>query len=290
MINLTKRNVRKLADETLGVQLPEISAADLHRKLLDKYHASVQEMFRSLQAETLSIDSVKPSVIFDAYAHKTGLFADHAKKDQFPDAFIFETLKAVATKDDPLTVISDDKDFATIIKDTEHITLLNSIADLFASLGLTSERAPDVETFVANNQDEIVTTVDNELNQWGLQVVDINDAEIDELTVEDVSLIDFRTFRTAGAGKDILVVGRMEMDVKVSFHHPDWDTAVYDSEDKVLLPLHTVEGEKNIHVEADFTMTLKVNRYDKPTSISEFSFDDDNVVWVSIGESAYDFK
>jgi hypothetical protein len=247
-------------------------------------------MFRSLRAETLSIDSVKPSVVFDAYARKTGLFGDDAKKDQFPDAFIFEVLKAAATKGDPLAIVSDDKDFAEAIKDADHITRLKSIADLFAELGLTIEAAPDVEDFVENNLDEIVATVHNELNQWGLQVSDVDDAEIDESTVENVSFIDFRTFRTAGEGKDILVVGRIEMDVQVSYHHPDWDTATYDSEDKVLLPHHTVEGEKNIDVEANFYMTLKVDQHGKPTSIAEFSFDDDNFIWVSIGPNDFDYK
>jgi hypothetical protein len=289
MGDLTKRRVRDLADEILGVKLPGISSADLHRKLLEKYQASVEAMFRSLRTETLSIDSVKPSVVFDAYARKTGLFGDDAKKDQFPDAFIFEVLKATATKGASLTIVSDDKDFAAAIKDAEHITRLKSIADLFAELGLRIEVAPDVEDFVEKNLDEIVAIVHKELNQWGLTVYDVDDADIDESTVENVSFINFRTFRTAGEGKDILVVGRIEMDVKVSYHHPDWDTATYDSEDKVLLPHHTVEGEKNIDVEADFSMTLKVDEHGKPTSIAEFSFDDD-FVWVSIGPNDFDYK
>jgi hypothetical protein len=283
MGDLTKRRVRDLADEILGVKLPGIAPVELHRKLLEKYQTSVEEMFRSLRAEILSIDSVRPSVVFDAYARKTGLFGDDAKKDQFPDAFIFEVLKAATTKRDPLTIVADDTDFDAGIKDAEHITRLKSIADLFAELGLTIEAAPDVEDFVENNLDEIIATVHKELNQWGLQVSDVDDAEIDESTVENVRFIDFRTFRTAGEGKDILVVGRIEMDVKVSYHHPDWDTAIYDSEDKVLLPLHTVEGEKNIDVEADFNMTLKIDQHGKPNSIAEFSFDDDNFIWVSIG-------
>jgi hypothetical protein len=105
-----------------------------------------------------------------------------------------------------------------------------------------------------------------------------------------VRFVDFRTFRTAGQGKAILVVGRIEMDVKVSYHHPDWDTATYDSEEGVLLPHHTVEGEKNINVEAHFNMKLKVDQHGKPTSIAEFSFDDDNFVWVSIGPDDFDYK
>jgi pterin-4a-carbinolamine dehydratase len=135
-----------------------------------------------------------------------------------------------------------------------------------------------------------IATVHDELNQWGLQVSDVEDAEIDESTVKNVKFIDFRTFQTAGEGKDILVVGRIEMDVEVSYHHPDWDSATYDSEDKVLLPHHTVEGEKSVDVGADFNMTLKVNEHGKPSSIAEFSFDDDNFIWVSIGPNDFDYK
>ena len=288
--DLTRRRVRDLADEILAVKLPEISPVELQQRLIEKYHAAVEQMFSSLRAETLSIDSVKPSVVFDAYARRTGLFGDDAKKDQFPDAFIFEALKATVTKSDPLTIVSDDKDFAAVIKNAEHITGLRSIADLFAKLGLTIEAAPDVNDFVDDNRDAIVGVVHEELNQWGLQVSDVDDAEIDEADVENVNFLDFRTFRTIGPGKEILVVGRIEMDAKVSYHHPDWDTATYDSEDKVLLPHHTVEGEKNIDVEANFSMTLTVDKHGKPTSVAEFSFDDDDFVWVAIGPNDFDYK
>src|ERR1700693_3426043 len=113
-----------------------------------------------------------------------------------------------------------------------------------------------------------IATVHDELNQWGLQVSDVEDAEIDESTVKNVKFIDFRTFQTAGEGKDIPVVGRIEMDVEVWYHHPDWDFATYDSEDRVLVPHHTVEGEKSVDVGADFNMPLKVNEHRKPSSIA----------------------
>lgn len=187
MRNLTKRRVRDLADEILGVKVPAISPAELHRKLLENYQASVEKMFKSLRAETLSIDSIKPSVVFDAYARKTGLFSDEAKKDQFSDAFIFETLRVIAKSSDPLTLVSDDKDFAAATKDAEHISRLRSIPDLFAELGLTIEAPPDFEDFVDNNLGDIVSTVNKELNQWGLEVSDVQDAEIEEATVENVS-------------------------------------------------------------------------------------------------------
>jgi hypothetical protein len=177
-----------------------------------------------------------------------------------------------------------------VIKDAQHITRLKSIPDLFAELGLRIEAAPDVEDFVENHRDEIVTTVDDELNQWGLQVDDVDDAEIEQSDVTDVQFVDIRTFRTAGEGNDILVVGKMVLEVHLKYHDPDWDTATYDSEDKVLLPHHTVSGEKDVNVEINFSMTLKVDASGKPKSVAKFSFDSDDFIWVSIGPNEYDYK
>jgi hypothetical protein len=133
-----------------------------------------------------------------------------------------------------------------------------------------------------------VTTVDQEINSWGLQVSDIEDAEIDESHVESVHVHHFVTYATAGKDHDVLVVGRMEAQVNVSYNHPDWDTATYDSEDKVLLPHHHISGKKEVTIEADFTMLIEADKNGKPTKIKEFSFDDDDFIWVSLMPSDYD--
>jgi len=287
---LSKKRVRALAHSILQVELPEISAGELHEKLLDTYNVSVADMFKKLRAVELSINNVIPLSVFHSYARKSGIFAGDAKKEQFPDAFIFETIRVIAAKDDPLTIVSDDSDFDAAIRGAEHITRLNSIPDLFSKLGLTIETAPDVDAFVMNNRDSIIDTVNDELNQFGLQVYNVEDAEIDEASVEDVTFSDLITFRTARPGKEVLVVGRVEMDVKVSYRHPDWDTATWDNEDRVAIPHRNVEGERNITVEADFNMTLNVDSGGKPTSISEFTFNDDNFMWVSIAPNDLDYK
>lgn len=287
---LTKSRVRRLASDLLGVSIPETSSGDLHRKILEKYSAAVEDMLRSMSAETISIDNVKPSAVFDSYLHKTGVFGDGAKKDQFPDAFILEALKSIATAASPLIVVSEDGDFAAAARGTPNLSHVKSIADLFALLNFTVEAAPEVEEFFENHLDDIIGRADIELGGWGLQVSDVDDAEIETTTVENVTFLGFRTFRVVGEGRDILVVGRMSMSVRVSYHHPDWDTATYDSEDKVLLPHHTVEGEKSIDVDADFSMTLKVGPDGKPHAIAELSFDDDEFIWVSIGYDPYDDK
>jgi hypothetical protein len=80
------------------------------------------------------------------------------------------------------------------------------------------------------------------------------------------------------------------MNVGISYNHPDWDSATYDSEDKVLIPHHHVTAEKSIWIEANFTMTLKVDARGRPTKIADFSFADDDFIWVRLMPHDYDFK
>ena len=45
-----------------------------------------------------------------------------------------------------------------------------------------------------------------------------------------------------------------------------------------------------MNVDANFSMTLKVDASGKPKSVAEFSFDDDDFIWVSIQPNEYDYK
>ena len=68
--------------------------------------------------------------------------------------------------------MADDGDFVKPAKDEEYISVLNSIPDLFKTLGLEVE-APSVEAFLKSQHDELVKLIDSELNDWGLEAYDI---------------------------------------------------------------------------------------------------------------------
>jgi PIN domain len=287
---LAKRRIRDLIKKTMGVEIPHITLGELQRKVVDDYVADTERMFASLRAQNISIDTVPPTTVFDAYAQKSGLFSGEGKKDQFPDAFIFEALKATATADDPLVIVTDDNDFDAVIKGADHITRLKSISALFDELGLAIEAAQYVEAFFKETQSDLIAAVDRELNSWGLQVSDIENAEIDESEVTSVNVQHFVTYATGRKDANILVVGNLEAEVIVSYNHPDWDTATYDSEDKVLLPHRHVSGAKEVSIESNFTLLIAVNTEGKPIRIKEFSFDDESFIWVSLLPNDMDYK
>lgn len=104
-----REHFRKIVEAVCGMPMPQINKEGIKAKLWQKHAAGVAAMFDSLKAETLSIDEVKPSSVLDAYTRRTGLFSGVGKKDQFPDAFIFERIRTEASTSNPIVIISADK-------------------------------------------------------------------------------------------------------------------------------------------------------------------------------------
>src|ERR1700741_2184147 len=235
---------RNIVSNIFHVELPNKSKPEIRLDVLKSYQAATERMFETLDADVLKIDLVKPSSVFQAYSEKSGLFSGEAKKDQFPDAFILECLKAEATEDDPITIISDDSDFDGVDEREEFIELLKSIPELFTDLGLEVER-PEIE--------------------------------------------DFAAFAPLRKGESVVVVGAAIVTATVSFSHPDWDMAMYDSEDKVLIPFDTVSGEKDVELEVEFSMSLLTDDDGDIEQIEEFRFRKDNFLSVELRPSE-DFR
>lgn len=275
---------RKLVKEIAGVDLPDMTKPEVQRKLFEKYSSETGKMFDCLAPKTLSINSVPPMTVFDTYTHKTGLFSSEGKKDQFSDAFIFECLKYEASETEPIVVVSDDGDFDAPCKATRNISVLKSIPELFTKLGLKVD-APEIEDFLEEHHQDAVNLVNSELNNCGFQVSDVEDAEVDEATVNDIEFLELTSFGKSDESNMILVVGRVKIQANICYTHPDWDTATYDSEDKVLIPWNDpVSGDKDVEVEADFSMSILSHDDGKAKQIEELRFTNDEFIRVDIAD------
>ncbi|ALL65768.1 hypothetical protein K788_0006454 [Paraburkholderia caribensis MBA4] len=272
---------RAILSEVVDETLPEINKARLKESLFEKYRRATTRMFKALGATILSVDDVRPSDVLRAYSNREGFFSGEGKKAQFPDAFIFECLRKIANDELPIIIVSSDGDFVGPSKAASNISLVKTFADLFAALGLEIE-APEVEEFFDDDRDELVSRFDAEVSNWGLQVSDVLDAEIDEATVTNVQLDHFTAFRSIRDGGNILVAGYATVTADVSYTHPDWDTATWDSEDKVAIPWQDVSGEAEVEFEVRFSMILSVDESGKPVALDNLSFLDDSFVYVEI--------
>ena len=268
--DLGRPHFRSLVETVVGVKLPITDKLELREKLNEVYEASTKKMFKSLVAKILPIDAVKPSAVLAAYTAGEGFFNGEAKKDQFPDAFIFECLRNEASENSPIIIVSKDGDFTAAVKSEPYISLVKSLPDLFASLGLEME-APEIDEFLEQNRDRLIEMVNEELTDWGLHG-DVEDSEIDEITATDVEIASLTSFKPTKEGHPILVVGSLEVKAAISYTHPDWNTAAYDSEDKILIPFDTVSGETTVELTIDVSMSIEVDDSGKPEDIDSLYF------------------
>ena len=149
---LVESRFRRLVAQHFNVGIPEMSQGEVRQKVKDQIANGVERMFFSLRATVLDINEVRPSVIFADYDQNEGFFVAHNKKNQFPDAFIFERLKSVASADTPLLVVTDDSDFLEPSSREDYIDVVDSIPELFGALGLlVDEPHPNLEPILYDN-------------------------------------------------------------------------------------------------------------------------------------------
>lgn len=249
--------------------------------IFDHHKSEAEKLFDFLKSKMISIDTVKPSFVFDLYTHNQGVFSGGAKKHQFPDAFILEAIKNHVGNDQEIVIVADDNDYYTATKDADNIKVVKTVEGLFEVLGLTID-GPDVRNFLDSVHDDLLELFDDELANWGVNISDVEDAEVDSTEISDFDIIDLTSFGPFIKGDDILIIGEMYSTVNVSYSHPDWDTAMYDSEDKVYVPFDEVSGESSITIKIKFSLLLSSDEDGSPLSIKEVSFRNDHGVWADL--------
>ena len=147
--SLANPRFRRLATRHFSIDIPDLTNANIRERTKRDITVGVEKMFQSLEARILDMDDVSPSVVFEAYHLSEGFFVAHNKKAQFPDAFIFERVKAVASSDSPLLIVAHDPDFVEPANSEDSIRLVKSVSELFTQLGLKQdEPSLDLKPFL----------------------------------------------------------------------------------------------------------------------------------------------
>jgi len=275
-----RSHFRRIVEDTLGAKLPTVTKSEIKAVLDKKYAESTSAMFKSLKAKLLEIDAVKPSTVFASYAAGSGFFSGEGKKDQFPDAFTFECLKAVATDKSPVIIVSDDGDFDAPAKQEANILVLRSLPDLFKHLGFEMA-APPVAEFLEENIDDLAKLVNSEVENWGL-IGDVEDSEIYEVLVDEIEIERIAAFKPVDEGDSLLAIATLKVNARASFTHPDWDTASYDSEDKVLIPWDDVNGEADLEFSVDVSISIAVDEDGNPEEFDTLNFRNSDFQYVTL--------
>jgi hypothetical protein len=138
-----------------------------------------------------------------------------------------------------------------------------------------------VDEFLESHEPQLVDEFNREVNDWGL-VGDVDESEIDDVSVTKLELIESAIYRSTEDFGPVLVVGSFAVDAEISYSHPDWESAMYDSEDKRLIAFDYVNGTSEVELEIDVSISIAVNENGDPTEIEDFRFRNDKFQYVEI--------
>ena len=253
--------------------IPEMSRRTIKNIIKEKSLQSAEELLTSLNAEAIDIDVVVPSLVLTAYANSEGMFKD-GKKDQFPDAFIFECLKARASGDTPIIIVSEDNDFHhPYCKDTANITCLKTIKQALTAIGMSKEDS-ELAGFIQSNTATMVKLVNDELSNYEIEIHDIDDGEVIGTSIENIKMSDVKNFGTDKSSGHLLVSCHIDARVNILYEHPDGDMAVWDSAtEEWFLPADKALGEHEIELEAiEVSLLISVDEDGEPKEIVDLNF------------------
>ncbi|MFT3762287.1 MAG: PIN domain-containing protein [Pseudoxanthomonas sp.] len=280
---LTRTELRSEAKRHLEIELPEMDRDKLRRAIfrqqLDSVTGALRERFN---VDVKGIDIVKPSAVLDDYTHGTGLFGSSAKKDQFPDAFIFAAIAATTSKDSPLIVLSQDGDFTEACIKHKHITRVGTMSGLLKALGLQPEDN-ELMTVVEAEVELFEESMTEALSAHALDADDVEDAEVELLELMRIEDLEVRSlYRIIKVENTYIGFGQCSAELEVSYSHPDWDNAIWDSEDKRLIPFETVDGMTNASTK-HFAFSFLVDMEDeKPTGVYDCEVCETKSVYLSL--------
>ena len=291
MVGVVRRpHFRALLSTVLGIDIPAVTHQQVQDILLEQREKDVNAMFSELSAETLFVDTVKPSAIFADYIMGRGLFGSNVKKNQFGDAFIFGALVQNVSAQNPLIIVSDDGDFHKVAKATDHISLFTSVAELFEFFGLNIDNLTSIEGFLKAKHDQLKTLVEEELIAWRLEGLEVEDADIEITNVVSLETKNIVGFRQLDQQGPALIMGTADAAVEVWFQHPDWDGAIYDREDDRLYTFDDVVGETTIDMTLHFAMELGMNDDGEPTVIGPVNILNKGFMYVDLYDDEYPYK
>lgn len=232
----------------------ETAAKHLKQQLSDFILESKSEV---LLTNDVSIDSV-----FEKYFSKQPPFGERKKKSEFPDAFVIEKLEnwCENTKQ-KMYVISTDPDFKFHCELSDNLLSLDKLSEFINLVEFHDEvLAPAIQMLVDKNIDSIEQAISDTFLYQGFWIDDqdgeVNEVRINEQMIDDMLILKIDQ-NSAVIEYDVIT------NISADLVYDDLDTAVYDSEEKVLIPLHTIE--KTVEQNISYTATIYIaHDVDKP--------------------------
>lgn len=209
-------------------------------EIFNSINFKLQEFLSYPCVETVSVKDVNPELIFNKYFAKEPPFITEEKKNEFPDAFVLEAIKNLASSRElKVYIVSSDGDMKAYAEQNENCIHLNSIDELIDLVLRNDEELLEPITFADSIflmlEKQIIRRAENILKESQFEAEfdgydfldnDIHDVHLDKVLIVNKTLLDV-------AQDSVEYELEFQVDLTATYILPDYDSSPWDPEDKV---------------------------------------------------------
>ena len=236
-----------------GKALDEVTVPDVEESL------RVQLVESRQRSHTVQIDEHEGAVtrVFERYFEGRPPFSEGKKKNEFPDAFVLDSLEQWALgKTQKINVVSGDPDLAQACAESEVLVHVGSMAGLLDIYNAHNRLARDVLAGLLSRDEDLCRLIEEALMGSGYYVDD-EDGDIEDIRVDDVETQNYYIIDL----KETEAVVSVEYDATVTAEVTYLDTArsAWDSEEGRWLGKAYLTAEVPIEVESSAEVSVAVS-------------------------------
>lgn len=276
------RNIQKT--EIAGI-FSDLNVEELERESL----ANFKKYLNDAKAIILKTASVNNEEIFKRYFQAKSPFGHtEDKKYEFPDAFVLTALKDWAhNSKQHIYIASLDQSFKKYCDEFQEMTCLDSAEAFFDLVTTENKRREYLEKLIEAHGDEIVSEVRQKFEDMGFYLQDqegeVADVEVLNLKISDYLITKIEDEKAHISFPDI------EIEYSAYLIYDKLETAMYDSEEKRLIPFERIRKTVKIVQSFDIEIIIEYEFQDEEIfEIEKIAFDldyDDIAVYESNAET-----
>ena len=248
-----------------GLNTEEVSQGIQSADILERELAAFSEFFMG----AINLPYPKPEVVFQKYFSNQAPFAETGKKkDEFPDAFVLESLIDYLKKNEDISIIavSTDLDWEKALSDNSQIMLVKDIIEALRVINGSEEFACSV---LETAEEQVKEAIRDEANSVYFTVPDYDVCDLTDFSSVEIESI-YNIVVLDATDESIQLQFSASLILEGEFSFFDADESVWDSVDKeFVLTSYSMLKFKNaaavIHCEIAFDIS-------NPSSVKIVSF------------------
>jgi hypothetical protein len=266
-------------DPTLSPIRRNYDGSVIEGALIDQYLAFLDRT----KTEVVEVDVSSVGNIFDWYFAAKPPFGEGQKKSEFPDAFVIASLeKWCADNGEKLYVVGSDPDFRKYCTTSKNLISLERPAEFIEKVLTQEEATRAIERSVREHSPALEKAISTEFEGLGFYLDD-EEGDVNAVTVKRVSIDEVSLLEIAAGTAKCELAATIVFAAEVIYD--DLETAIWDSEDKVSIPMRTIRSEVERSENFSVILNVRLSRegnFEAVTSV-KFEFTD-----VAISVDRYD--